>query len=468
MRAGAAALVVAAVVGGVTLPGTVAVAAPMGMPGDINGDGYRDLVIPAPGATVSGKQYAGAVVVLYGSAHGVSAARRTVVTQDSPGVPGAAERGDHFGASTALADLDRDGYADLVVGAPLEDVGSTADVGSVTVLWGGRSGLGAGTTLPTLLTAAGSRAGRDVAAWSGASGAQVMIADWNGATHLAGPFTRTGKVGKATLHDELPWMGMVALGDVNGDSAADRVTVTGRAGGLSGGYVAVNAERTDINPQLVGDGLIPAVGDVNGDGYGDVVVGDPDEPSADGPFGHVGGSVHVWFGSAKGVSSTAQPMSITQDTPGVPGTGERQDAFGAAVAVADLNRDGIGDIVVGVPGEGLGKVAGAGDVMVVPGRRSGQLGSGSYSFSQSTAGVPGGSEDGDMFGSTLAVGDTDRNGYPEITVGAAGENSSQGAVWVFPGAASHPSYASAVMMGPTSVGLPSAQLTFLGGESPAM
>ncbi|WP_323137849.1 FG-GAP repeat protein [Streptomyces sp. NBC_01433] len=102
------------------LSGGTAHAAPMPVPQDINGDGYQDLVVPAPAATVKGLDYAGSVVVLYGSAKGVSAAKRAVISRSSPGVPGAAEAGDRFGASASLADLDRDGFADLVVGAPGE------------------------------------------------------------------------------------------------------------------------------------------------------------------------------------------------------------------------------------------------------------------------------------------------------------------------------------------------------------
>ena len=137
----AAAVVAAALVGGTLLPAGPAFAVHGAVPGDFNGDGYRDAVLPAPGATVAGKEEAGAVVVLYGSASGLSATRRKTITQNTPGVPSSSEAWDMFGSATATADLNRDGYADLVVSAPYEDTADGTDAGLVTVLWGGRNGL---------------------------------------------------------------------------------------------------------------------------------------------------------------------------------------------------------------------------------------------------------------------------------------------------------------------------------------
>ena len=112
-----------------------------GRQGDFNGDGYRDLAVAAPAATVDGKKGAGAVTVLYGSAHGVDASRRTTLTQNSPGVPGAAEAGDLFGASLATGDFNSDGFADLAVSAPYEDISTDADAGTIQILWGAAGGL---------------------------------------------------------------------------------------------------------------------------------------------------------------------------------------------------------------------------------------------------------------------------------------------------------------------------------------
>ncbi|MFD8058557.1 FG-GAP-like repeat-containing protein [Streptomyces cyaneofuscatus] len=464
-RTATLAALAAMTVAAATLSAETAVAAPLPVPQDINGDGYRDVVLPAPGASVKGRSAAGAIVVLYGSAKGVSAAKRAVITQDSPGVPGAAEGGDMFGASSAIADLDKDGYADVVVGSPYESVGTTKEAGSVVVLWGSRNGLVSGAALPTLVEKGGN-AGRDVAAWTGPDGAQVLVVNNNNTTRLTGPFTRAGKPKSSYLHDETGWMRSASYGDLNGDQAADRVLVTGRAGGGSGGHVYVNSlmEVSPSDRRMTGaDGLTSAVGDVNGDGYGDVVVGDPDDPTAEGRYGHLGGAVHIWFGSANGVAYDKAPMTVHQDTAGVPGSGERYDEFGASVAVADLDRDGKAEIIVGAPGEAIGTKARAGTVVVVPGRAAGQLGAGSYAFSQDTAGVPGAVEADDTFGATVSAGDLNRDGRPELVVGAAWENG-QGGVWVLPGGASKPVYGSSVSFGPAGLGLPGDSGLLLGGD----
>lgn len=461
-RWGAAAFVAASLIGGVLLPTVPATAMHGAVPGDFNGDGYRDAVLPAPGANVSGKEGAGAVVVLYGSASGLSASRRKTITQNMAGVPGVSEAGDAFGSATATADLNRDGYADLVVGTPYEDTSKGTESGAVTVLWGSRSGLTSGTDLPSPFSSP-SHYGEDVAALGLGAGSRtrVAVAGEDGTVTLGGPFSRTGTFGSAVHNDDTTSPLSVALGDFNGDGVPDPASSTDRLSGLSGGEIYTTPAYGNA---LKGNGLITASGDINGDGYADLVAGDPDEPEKAGVDGATGGRVLVWYGSATGVSPATTPVQITQNTAGVPGASEKDDAFGGSLAVADLDRDGLADIVIGAPYESLAKNR-AGQVTVVPGRRSGALGTGSYSFSQDTAGVPGAAETDDFFGTTVSVGDVDKDGRPELFVSAVGENNDAGAVWVFPGGSTRPTATGSRVITAHAVGLTQTSFpAFLGGD----
>ncbi|MDH6451516.1 MULTISPECIES: FG-GAP repeat protein [unclassified Streptomyces] len=460
-RWGAAALVAASVTLGALLPVTPAAAVHGGMPGDFNGDGHKDAVLPAPGANVAGKEGAGAVVVLYGSSSGLAASRRKTITQNTSGVPGTAEAGDGFGAATATADLNRDGYGDLVVGSPYEDSSKGTNAGAVTVLWGSSGGLTSGTDLPSPSQST-FYYGLDIAVLSLGAGTRTRVAvgGYDASVHITGPFTRAGGYGSRTLNMDTASVESVALGDFNRDGVPDPALATSRLSDLSGGEIYTHAAYGE---ELKGNGLIVATGDLNGDGYADLVAGDPDEPDRAGVDGELGGRILVWYGSASGITKDTAPVTVTQNTAGVPGASERDDAFGGALAVADLNRDGLADIVVGAPYEDLAE-KGAGQVTVIPGRASGALGAGSYSFSQDTAGVPGAAEPGDFFGTTVSVGDIDKDGRPELFVSAACENNSTGAVWVFPGGSTRPTATGSKLFTAASVGLTQDNGTLLGGN----
>ena len=458
----AATVVTAALVGGSLLPAAPAFAVHGAVPGDFNGDGYRDAVLPAPGADVAGKEGAGAVVILYGSKSGISAAHRKTITQNTAGVPGTAETGDGFGSATATADLNRDGYADLVVSAPYEDTPRGKDAGLVTVLWGGKNGLTTGTDLPAPSDYL-ERYGTDLAALSIGAGSRTQVAvAGSDSLVFKGPFSRTGTYGSAVPDQNTASPASVALGDFDGDTVLDLAVTTQGLSDLSGGEVYVDPATTVMQPKR-GNGLIAASGDVNGDGYADLVVGDPWEPDVAGVDGALGGRVLVYYGTAKGIAATTEPVQVTQDTAGVPGASEKDDEFGGALAVADLNRDGLADIVVGAPSEGVAGKSRAGSVTVIPGRRTGALGTGSSSFTQDTAGVPGASETDDFFGTTVSVGDVNKDGKPELFVSAAYENNATGAVWVFPGGTSRPTATGTKLFTGPAVGLTQKSDTALGG-----
>jgi len=103
--------------------------------GDFNKDNRIDLAVGVPQG--SSQQ----VNVLYGASSGLNPA--TVVpqiwTQDTPNIKDTTEAGDHFGRVLAAGDFNKDGYSDLVVGVPSEDIGTTVDAGVVHVIYGANS-----------------------------------------------------------------------------------------------------------------------------------------------------------------------------------------------------------------------------------------------------------------------------------------------------------------------------------------
>jgi FG-GAP repeat len=96
-------------------------------------------------------------------------------------------------------------------------------------------------------------------------------------------------------------------------------------------------------------------------------------------------------------------------------------AAAAAPLHADFDGDGNEDVAVGAPGEVLGAAVDAGAVNVLYGADAGLSGTGSQLFSQDTAGVGGSAEEFDRFGSAVAAGDFDGDGFDDLAVGAPGE-----------------------------------------------
>ncbi|MGW6144639.1 VCBS repeat-containing protein [Streptomyces sp. NPDC055144] len=434
---------------------------------DFNGDGYRDLAVAAPQATVSGHEAAGAVVVLYGTASGPSAAKRKLITQASTGIPGSPETADHFGGSVASADLDLDGYADLVVGTPDEDSDGAFNKGSVTVVWGSAQGLGSGTTLPLSYGAGdptGCAYGADLATVpvSPAPRPSVHIAGGCSVWVLQGPITRSGKAYSKSQRMIGPSAAKLVTGRLS-DNDSDQIEISVGLSDHPEGAVYVNRPYNSSTEPLPTDGSNATVGDVNGDGYGDLVVGDPGDMTVDGTpaggTGHQGGEIAIWPGSAQGIDPTAQPILINQSTPGVPGASESHDTFGTDVSVADINHDGFGDIAVGAPGETLGSVKQAGQVVIIPGGPAGPTGAGSFTIAQNSTGVPGTAEHSDAFGTTVRFADLTKDGRPDLVVGTPGEiapgaTRSTGGIWVFKGTSTGVSLGSSYSVMAGSVGLP--------------
>ncbi len=111
--------------------------------GDFDGDGYDDLAFGVPGEddTSTGLNV-GAVHIIYGSSGGLTTIGDQMITQDSPGINSYEEAYDYYGEFLTAGDFNCDGYADLVVGIPRENLGSYAtDGGAVNVIYGSAGGV---------------------------------------------------------------------------------------------------------------------------------------------------------------------------------------------------------------------------------------------------------------------------------------------------------------------------------------
>jgi len=222
---------------------------------------------------------------------------------------------------------------------------------------------------------------------------------------------------------------VAGAGDVNRDGYADVVVGayenSARGAGAGRAYVFYGGPRPDATPDAILSGeaagdrfgiSVAGAGDVNGDGYADVVVGAYQNDAG----GIDAGRAYVYFGAARLPDRAS--VVLTGAAPG--------DAFGFSVSGAgDVNKDGFADVVVGAYHNGAGgKDAGRAYVF-----------SGGKDMSSSPDVVFTGEAAGDAFGYAVgAAGDTNGDGYDDIVVGAYGNDaggSAAGRAYVYLGGA---------------------------------
>ena len=215
-----------------------------------------------------------------------------------------------------------------------------------------------------------------------------------------------------------------APGDtVGGHKEAGSVTIIDGSehglGGASDRLLTQNVAGIDGDAEVRDHfGAALAAGDFDDDGFDDLAIGSPDEKLGD---KQEAGSVTVVYGSDDGLEADGSQV-LTQATAGIFGDIESKDRFGNALASGDVDDDGFGDLVIGVPGEGIGTKGSTGAIVVLLGTSRGLRPSfASEPFSQGVSGVPGGAESGDNFGEALAIGDVDEDGYDDVVIGAPGE-----------------------------------------------
>jgi hypothetical protein len=429
---------------------------------DFNHDGYGDVAFAAPYGKAGGQGMAGYVAVVYGGANGIDPAKRTVVSQNTTGVPGTAEAEDTFGAALAVADLNGDGYTDLAVGAPGEDVGSDGDGGSVTILWGSSSGLKNGTTVKDPAVSAHDNWGALLTAgdFDGDGKADLAVGTGGSQSYVVkGGFTTSGTTGavqKVTLPETAFAVDAMKAGDTNGDKKADLVLTyrtdqtSDESGSWSKGIAYLgSASGLDLSAgRPLNGGTSIALGDIDGDGYDEIALGNVFSKEDD-HTGSLGGKVVVIRGSEGGPVNGDAPMAeLTQDSAGVPGADEAGDGFGASVSIADVNGDGYGELAIGIPFEDIGPVEDTGSTVVL----TGWLLTSGRGISQDTYNVPGAPESMDYFGSDVLLSDVNKDGKADFTVSAGFEDEGVGAVTSLLGSSGGVTTTGARSFGPGSLG----------------
>ncbi|WP_249126188.1 trypsin-like serine protease [Streptomyces sp. A2-16] len=419
---------------------------------DFNGDGVRDTAMADPQAAVGTVAKAGVVHIVLGGGKGTLA-----LSQNTAGVSGGAEENDQFGSALAVVDHNLDGYTDLVVGTPAEDIGSAADAGLVQVLYGSAEGLtkgpaelaleqgqGAGSILASA-SEAGDRMGHSLAAGVTTAGDPYLVIgvpgeDLDGLANAGSSFYLRGSTNRAINQGSAGVHGTVEAEDRFGTTVAaspqhlaigtpyEAIGTADDSGGLE--ILSHTLSADGIPTPLAGidqDSTAPEISGASeaGDKFGFslamtsyratassstaatdsiLAVGSPGEDnSTDADTGRV---VNLRITAAGAVSELAE---LNQGSANVSGDPETGDRLGEQVSAVSLAPGAVAStkntlIAVGVPGEDIGTVADAGSVTVFT--PIGAPGDNEVVVEPGKAGVPGAAGAGQQLGGYIAAGAT--------------------------------------------------------------
>jgi len=401
----------------------------LGAAGDVNGDGYDDVIVGASGYG-NGQASEGRAYVYHGSAAGLS---ETPTWTEEINIEGA-----RFGSRVCTAgDVNNDGYDDVLVYAPSPLAPTTLFSGGVYLYLGSAAGLAASPASVKFSAVADTYFGIGISSAGDVNGDNYddIVIGANG--------YENGQAGEGIAHVYLgnatgltasavrSWEGNAVnanvgwhvgcAGDTNGDGYSDVLVTAGMGnpctvslhlGGPSGPDGVVDWQQSVTSNSTLGEAAFTG-GDLNGDGYADVMTGDG---SDDGSVG----AVYVFLGSDSGLPGTHNQKLF--------GDSSDSGSFGRSGTTAgDTNGDGYSDLIVGAPFFENGSFY-EGKVYVYLG--------GPDDVAETAAWIDESNQDGAGFGISVTSGDWNGDGYSDVATGAwfydAGQTN-EGAVFAYYG-----------------------------------
>jgi hypothetical protein len=346
--------------------------------GDFNNDDNDDLAVACPNRDVGIIADAGMVFVIPGYEIGVNTFERQVIDQSPTAINDSPETDDHFGSAIAAGDFNNDGFDDIAIGVPDEEINGRAAAGAVHVLKG---------SVDLLSFEADRFWTQDVDDILDAT----EVGDRFGAALAVGSFDGNafedlaiGVPGEDLGATEDAGVVHVLYGRAAGLTAQDSQFWASGNPGLGNG-----AQEGD----MLGAAL--AVGNFNGDNRDDLAIGAPGESIG---ARNACGAVIVLRGTANAGLVITGAQFWHQNVPDVLDANENNDAFGSSLGAGDFNGDGRDDLAVGVPFENIASRADAGIVQVFYGTPALLSAANDELWHQNVAGINGACGTDDLFG----------------------------------------------------------------------